>query len=244
MNKLLLLLLAAMLALPAFAEDAAPIAEPTPVPQTDSIVEGYIPPAKDDSAQELPPLRDDPMLQHVVEIAHRLDLLAENKLFASYYIPVSIPTAAVEAVSYGDHTRPMKVYHLNGGVFIDALYAGADPALIPDFTRTELRRDLVGELPNLLWGKREETELYLLTLLARFKIFASNDAEGCGIFFLLYEDASPVMVTWEAYNGCVSVAAYFMPDAKLAAVSDTEAMSAWFASFGLPFVPFEEVPLT
>ncbi len=240
MRKLLLLLLASMLALSAAAETI----QPTPVPRSDSIVEGYVPPVADEPVQELPPLRDDPMLRHVVEIAGRLDLLAENKLFGSYYIPASIPDAALEAVSYGDHTRPVKIYHLDGGILIDALYAGVDPAMIPDFSRVELRRDLVSELPDLLWGVREETELYLLKLLARFKIFASSEAEGCGIFFLLYADASPVMVTWEAYNGCVSVAAYFMPDEKLAAVTDAESMAAWFAGFGLPVVPFEEVPLT
>lgn len=240
MKRILTLVCALLLALPAFAEEAAP------TPTSNSVAEGYTAPATPTPAPtpELPPLRDDPMLLNVVEIAHRLDILAENDLFRSYYVAATVEESVLESVTYGDHTRPAHVYHLDGQALIDGLYAGAEPSAIPDFTRVELRRDLVGELPELLWGSRESSELYVLTLLARYKVFAQPGAEGCGLFFLVYEDASPVMVTWEAYNDCVDVAAFFMPDDNLAAAADAEDVSAWFAGMGFPVVPFEEVPLT
>ena len=242
MKKLLVLLILVLLALPVFAEEATP----TPAPKTDSIAEGYVAPATATPAPtpELPPLRDDPMLQHVVEIAHRIDLLAESKLFRSYFVAEAVPDKTLEKVSYGDHTRPAKVYHLNGQAFIAALYQGADVSQIPDFNRVELRRDLVGELPDHFWGQRSPEEMHVLSVLSRYKVFALPGAEGCGVFVLLYQDASPVMVTWEAYNDCVDVSAFFMPDDALAAVASAEELSAWFAAFGMPEVAFEEVPLT
>lgn len=248
MKRLLILtiLLGIVLFLPALAEEASPMSAPTSTPASDSVAEGYIAPATPTPAPtpELPPLRDDPMLINVVEIAHRLDILAENDLFRHYCFSTSVTDEIIEAVSYGDHTRPAKVYHLDGEMFFKALYEGADPSQIPDYSRVELRRDLVGELPEYLWGRRESLELHTLTILARYKVFAHPGADGCGIFFLLYTDASPVMVTWEAYQDCISAAAYFMPDEALAAAEDAQAVSAWFAGLGMPPVAFEEVPLT
>ncbi len=222
-----------------FAEETA-----TPTPKADSVIEGYVAATPTPApTPELPPLRDDPVLLHIVEIAHRIDILAESKLFTSYVIGDAATQEQIDRVSRGDHTRPEKVFHLDGNNLIAALFAGADPAMIPDFTRTELLDDLVGELPELLWGRREETELYLLSNYARYKIFALEGAQGCGLFVLLYKDAVPVVVTWTAYNDCMKLAAFFMPDDALAAATDAEAVAAWFASAGMPEVHFEEVPL-
>lgn len=237
--KRLMILLAVLLACCAVAgaEDAAPTATP------DSVVEGGYATSTPTPTPELPPLRDDPMLLNIVEIAHRIDILAENERFMLYYTGLSAKDAQVEAVSYGDHSRPARVFHLSGQTLIDALYAGADASQMLDFTRLELRRDLVDELPEILWGRREEAELSLLYTLARYKVFAMEGASGCGVFFLLYENAAPVVVTWIGASGCIQAAGYFMPDAALAAVTDADALSAWFAGAGMPAVAFEEVPL-
>lgn len=241
MKKLLAFLLLLLCMTAACAESA----EPTPTP--DSVVEGgYTAPATPTPVPtpEPPPLREDPMLLNAVEIAHRIDILAENERFRYFYMNPLMLDQDIEALSYGDHTRPTRAFHLNGQTLIEGLYAGADASQMHDFTRPELRRDLVGELPELLWGRREEAELHVLYMLGRCKVFALEGAEGCGVFFLLFEEAAPVMVTWVADNDCVNVTAVFMPEEKLAAVSNAEEMSAWFAQKGMPVVTFEEVPLT
>ena len=242
MKRILTLVCALLLALPAFAEEAAPTATPTP----NSIAEGYVAPATPTPAPmpELPPLRDDPMLLNVVEIAHRIDILAENEMFLRYTFSSVVTPEMIDSVSYGDHSRPARMYQLDGQALIAALYAGVEPSQRPDFGRVELRRDLVDELPELLWGRRESVELAILSTFSRYKVFALPGAEGSGIFILQYTDASPVMVTWEGYNDCVDVSAFFMPDAALAEAADADAVSAWFAGKGLPAVAFEEVPLT
>ncbi len=241
MKRLLSIFASAMCLLTAaFAEE--PTA--TPTPKTDSLVEGYAA-ATPAPTPELPPLREDPMLQHVVEIAHRIDLLAESELFISYTVGDGVVMKEqIDAVSRGDHSRPNHVYHLHGEALIEALYAGIDPAQRPDFTRPELLSDLVDELPEMFWGRREDAELYLLSTLSRYKIFASEGSQGCGLFVLLYEEGTPVLVTWTGWNGCINVAAFFMPDETLMAAANGADVSAWFSGIGMPNVPFEEVPLT
>lgn len=242
----LMFLLGMILTLPAVAEEVVVSPTPTATPKSDSVAEGYIAPATPTPVPtpEPPPLRDDPLLINAVEIAHRIDILAENELFLRYNFSQAVTNEIIEAVSYGDHARPAHAYYLDGQALIDALYAGADPSQIPDFTRVELLRDLVDGLPELLWGRRESVEMYALSAFSRYKVFAQPGAQGCGLFLMLYEEASPVLVTWQAYNDCVDVAAFFMPDATLAAAADAEMVSAWFAGKGLPVVAFEEVPLT
>ncbi len=223
MKKLLALFLMVLaFALPAFSED--------------SVVEGgYAAPAPAEKT-EYPPLPDDPMLVNAVEIAHRIDLLAESRLFMANFNYAGAPQEMIDAVSAGDHTRPVRAFHLPGDELIRAIGSGMD------FTRPELLRDLVGELPELLWGRREDAELSLLGLLSRFKVFA-HDAQGCGLYVLLYREAAPVIVTWYAQLGAVSMAAQFMPIEGLEQVADASAMSDWFKAQSMLDVVFEEVPL-
>lgn len=243
MKRLMTLLLCLLLALPALAEE---LPTPTPAPVSDSIAEGYVAPATPTPAPtpELPPLREDPVLQNIVEIAHRIDLLSESRLFRAHYISSAVTQDMIERVAYGDHGRPARVFHLNGQQMIDALQADVEPSQQLDFTRPELLRDLVDELPELLWGIREDAERHVLTVLWRYKVFAAPGAQGCGVFFMQYEEASPVMVTWMAQDDCIKVSACFMPDDALAAVMDVQGMTDWFAAKGMPAVTFEEVPLT
>lgn len=242
MKYFLMLLCALLLVTPAMAEEANPAVTPEP----DSVVEGgYEAPATPTPVPtpEPPPLRDDPLLQNVVEIAHRIDILAENEAFMFQYTYGMVNEEQIEAVSYGDHSRPARAFHLNGQALIDALYAGTDRVDMLDFTRPELLSDLVGELPEILWGRREDAELSILNMLARYKVFALEEAQGCGMFFLLYEEGSPVLVTWMAVNGCVDASAFFIPDDELAAATNAEMVADWFAGKGMPTVPVEEVPL-
>lgn len=231
---------------PAIGEGGTPAVTPTPTPKANSVIEGgYTAPATPtpQPTPELPPLRDDPMLLNVVEIAHRIDILAESKLFMSAYDYAGLTEAQIEAVAGGDHTRPKAVYHGSGEALIAALFAGVPADQVPDFTRHELLRDLVEDVPEMLWGTRESTELSVLSTLARYKVFALPGAQGCGLFFLLYEDATPILVTWSAYNDAVDVAAFFLPDEALAAVANAQEMTDWFVAVGMPSIPFEEVPL-
>ncbi len=240
MKRLISLAIALMLLL-CFAAAEAPTA--TPAPQTDSVIEGYAMPAPVPTP-ELPPLRDDPVIANIVEIAHRIDQLAESEMYMRYLSMDEAVWEMAEKISAGDHTQPVRAYHLSGQELIAALYAGAPAEQIPDFTRFELARDLVDELPSILWGTREDLEINLLNHFARYKIFPREGASGCGLFVLLYREAAPVVIPWVAENGVMKLSAFFMPDETLADASGAEDVAEWFAGIGMPAVRFEEVPLT
>ncbi len=222
----------------------APTATPRPAKQADSVVEGGIATPTPTPRPELPPLRDDAMVINLVEISQRIDLLAKNERFMGAFNFAALADEDIARLTRGDHTRPRVVYHVSGDQLIQGLYAGQDASSMLDFTRPELLRDLVGELPEMLWGRRESAELSMLSHLARFKVFAAPEKSGCGLYMLLYEDATPIVVSWYAQQGAVEMAAFFMPIAELEAVASADDMAAWFAAQGMPEVVFEEVPLT
>lgn len=237
-----LISLAMTLMLPfCFAAAEAPTA--TPAPRTDSVIEGYATPTPAPTP-ELPPLRDDPVIANIVEIAHRIDQLAESELYMRYLTMNEEERKIAEQISAGDHTQPLRAYHLSGEALIAALFAGAQPEQIPDFSRFELARDLVEELPSIMWGTRESQEISMLNHLARYKIFALEGASGCGLFVLMYREATPVVIPWVAENGVMKVAAFFMPDEGLRAAETQDEVANWFKDVGMPAVQFEEVPLT
>lgn len=184
---------------------------------------------------------EDPKLPHVIEIAHRIDRLAENEDFLIAYDYSYADEEVYERVSGGDHTHPARIFHVGSDVLIDALYAGVDASQRPDFTRPELLRNLISPIADMLWGVRESSELSLLTLFARYKVFACEGQTGGGVYILLYEEATPVLVTWYAQEGAVCASAVFMPDEALQACTDAQSVSAWFAACGMPLVEFEEV---
>ncbi|MBQ8201693.1 MAG: hypothetical protein IJZ74_08000 [Clostridia bacterium] len=258
MKKLLLIMLSLLLCVPlAVAEGGmtipvgtaeppltdAPAPEPTPTP--------YFAPNAVPTATPMPTpvvLPDDPFMTHAIEIAYRIELLAENNRFLWATGAYGVTEEMIESVSFGEHIMPSRIFHVSGDALAQALYSGAGgnaaataTDLTLDFTRPELRRDLVESLPQMLWGVREESELYLLMILSRCKIFASPDTEGCGFFIMLYEGGAPVMLPWYAEGGAVSLAAMFLPDDELEACMTAEEVSAWFAGRGMPPVAFEEV---
>ncbi len=240
MRRLISLAMALMLA---FCIAAAEAPTATPVPKTDSVIEGYAAPTPA-PAPEFPPLRDDPVIANIVEIARRIDQMAESELYMRYLSMDQAVWEMAEKVSAGDHTQPVRAYHLSGQELIAALYAGAPTEQIPDFTRFELARDLVDELPSIMWGTREDLEINLLNHFARYKIFALEGASGCGLFVLQYREAAPVVIPWVAENGVMKLSAFFMPDEALADASGAEEVAEWFAGIGMPAIDFEEVPLT
>lgn len=185
------------------------------------------------------PLPEDPFMANAVELARRIDLLAKSSMFMITESWISLDEA--EKLFGGDHTWPSQVFVLKQETLIEALFAGVPAENRPDFTRVEMRRDLVSELPYMLLGDMSQEQLSTIQTLHRYKVFACDDASGCGVMIMLYEDAAPIMLTWYADRGAVSISACFMPDEALRECATAEAVSRWFASRGMPEAAFEEV---
>ena len=143
MKRILLLVCVLLLALPALAEEAVPTAEPTPSPTPNSIVEGgYEAPATPTPVPtpEPPPLRDDPVLLHIVEIAHRIDILAENERFMSYTIYASeeeIEALVIDAIAQTE-AKSMKDIGKVMAVIMPKTKGKADGKVINNFVKKHL----------------------------------------------------------------------------------------------------------
>jgi len=245
MKKLLVLLVTLMIAGSAGAEGIdrpAELPSATPIPDVIAVPDGTTRPIVTATPRPADaPLPEDPFIANAVEIARRIELLAESSLFMAYWNDTEATQAQIDALTGGDHTLPECIYHLRGEVLTEALMQDLKPGMMIDLERVELRRELVEPLPEMLLMGRDQAERALISLLARYKVFAMEDAQGCGVLMMLYREAVPVLVTWYADQGAVRMAAWFLPDEGLAACQDAGAVSAWFALTGLPEVAFEEV---
>ncbi len=241
LRRVLALLCVLCLCIPlALAEETvtpAPPAEPTPTP---FFAPNVIP--TESPVPTAAPVEGNVFLTHAVEISHRISLLAGNPTFMMDYSYDETAKTFIESLIRGDHTMPAQMYHVSGEELIRALYGENSEGML-DFTRPELRRDLVNSLPEILWGRREAIELSVLSHLSRYKAFADPDVEGCGFYVMLYGDATPILLTWYSEEGAVSVAAHFLPDEALVKCRTAEEVAAWFAGNGMPPVVFEEVVL-
>lgn len=63
-------------------------------------------------------------------------------------------------------------------------------------------------------------------------IFADDEANGTGLYILLYADSAPVVVTWYGENGAYYLSAEFHPG-ELAACRDVDQVNTWAQTIGL-----------
>lgn len=262
MKKILLPLLLLLLCMgAACAEEPAPAVTLSPTPASEMIAQPDATRRPTQTATPRPadaPLPEDVFLGHAVEIARRLDLMAESSVYYAYCNRSGATQELWDEVSRGDHTTPSRIFSLSGERLVYGL-SGGQPENAPwlDLTRADLRRDMTHGLPDVMYvGMKQET-VSLCKTLARYKVFAydagvvlpqsmgRNDVslagDGCGLLVMLYDGGTPVVLPWHSQNGAVSISAFFMPDAALEACQSAEDVAAWFASLGMPLVTFEEV---
>ena len=239
MKKLLPVLLVLMMCMAgAMAEEAAPTPVPDLIAQPDS--GWYIRTATPRPTDA--PLPEDPFLGHAVEIARRMGLMAESSAYYAYCNRSGASPERWDAVTRGDHTTPKYVFSLSGAELCRGLTDGR-PEAAPwlDLSRTEIRRDIVASLPELMFGSMEKDDVRLVKMMGRYKIFAADVPDDCGLLIMLYEDGTPVICFWYSDRGAVSISAFFMPDPALEACRTPEDVAAWFAQLNMPLVRFEEV---
>lgn len=238
------LLLAAMLMCAGMACAEAPEAAPTatPVPGVVAVPEGESHPEATPTPHPYgSALPEDVFMANAIEIARRIDLLADNEMFM-WNFASGVDEAVVDKVTAGDHTWPRAVYAMDGHALWASMYAGApEGSAVLDLSRPEVRRDLVWPLSDMLVGQRAADEMALIHLLARYKVFACERGEKFGAMFLLYDNAVPILLVWYSDAGAVAISASFLPDDALYACASAEEVSAWLMTRGMPQVAVEEV---
>lgn len=246
MKKLLLLVLALLLCTgAAWAENAAPTATPAPTPVPDMIAQPDATRRPIQTATPRPddaPLPEDPFIANAIEIARRTDLLTKSSTYYAYCNRSGATPERWEKVSRGDHTTPVRIFSLDGEALRMAL-TGGQPENSPwfDLSREELRSDMVTSLADVMYTGMDAEDVRACRAQARYKVYASELPDSCGLLILLYEDAVPVVSPWYANEGAVCVCAFMMPDEALEACRTAEDVAAWFAGLNMPEVTFEEV---
>ncbi|MBQ2952699.1 MAG: hypothetical protein IJE07_04010 [Clostridia bacterium] len=247
MKKIVLMILALLLCVAvAQAEDVTPTATPSPTPVPDIIAQ----PEKEErrvttTATPRPadaPLPEDEFIANVVEIARRMDMLTKSSVYYNYCNRSGATWTRWQALTRGDHTTPVRILSLDGESLRMAL-TGGEPENSPwfDLGRQELRQDMVTSLPDVMYVGMDSDDVSTCRSLARYKVYASDMPDDCGLLILLYEDAVPIVSPWYSNEGAVCVCAFLMPDEVLEACQTPEDVSAWFAGLGMPEVSFEEV---
>jgi len=250
MKKFLLVLLAALLCAGAvFAEEAASEATPSPTPVPEMIAQptGDATRRPTQTATPRPadaPLPEDVFFGNAVEIARRMGMLMDSGVYYDYCNVSGATKALWDEVARGDHTMPVRVFSLTGDALRYGL-TGGDPESSPwfDLTRADLRRDMVSTLPDMMYIGMASEKVSLCRSLARYKVFAADIPEGCGLLVMQYGEGTPIVLPWYTEGGAVSISAFFMPDEELEGCQTAEDVSKWFASLGMPVVPFEEVTI-
>lgn len=72
------------------------------------------------------------------------------------------------------------------------------------------------------------TETLAMCMVAEADTIFAAELSGAGVFVLLYDDASPILVTWTASNGAVKMRGLCLPYEDLAKCASAEEVDAWF----------------
>lgn len=149
----------------------------------------------------------------------------------------------------GDHTQPRMILAVDTALMTNALTAGVlavsdvEDGPLREKAEEMLRLQAPSLLCTDLLGDMGANTLAAATAAKATMIFADAEADGSGLFILLYEDATPVMVSWYAQNGAVSMSSVFLPDDGLAAVKTGGEAALWLMKRDWP-LPCTEVQLS
>ena len=148
-------------------------------------------------------------------LAAELDALAENE---AYIKELSLEEQVVDMIlgwGAGNHDTPARVLMLDFSMFMGALVQEI-PAEAPEAGRVMLHRSL-GQVLLQAATNAGGADMVAASAVARTTTtFAAPVLNDSGVFLLLYEDATPVGVSWYAEEGAVSMTAVFLPDATAA----------------------------
>lgn len=183
-----------------------------------------------------PALAENSLANRAVELAAACDALAEDEAYISAMIGSgnSKMITLIESWAAGSHDQPELVVRVDTANLLKdmmALYGMDSQDEWPDITVQALNRRMTMSLPSMFNATQGAETLAASTAATSSVIFAS-DAQGSGLFVLLYENAVPVMAAWYAENGAVSMQATFMAQEELAACQSVEDIAAWLKEQG------------
>lgn len=207
---------------------------------------------------------DDPremVLPHLLEMTNRLDTLLrserfiEDSLTSNYANTEDVLTeeeTALARLRAGNRERPRAVYAISGETMRSIFAPNVDVMNSKEMVNalSELPLQLVRDhyLERMTVGRTSYTTetvmSELIAVLSRQKAFRVTAENECGMLIALYEEALPIVTTWYVWDGIANVAAFFVPEDKLAACQTAEEVSVGLTEAGLPEMACELVDMT
>lgn len=149
------------------------------------------------------------LLSYAIELGRELDVLAEDEDRSRIFTNDPEVLAMVRSYGAGDHDEPYEVR----AVVLDEMTSmlSAEMAELPEAGKRQVQNALPGMVRQSYMNAFGVKAIVANAILNTNVHFASVDAEGQGLWILLYEDAAPVAVSWYAENGAVYMEASFLP---------------------------------
>lgn len=152
------------------------------------------------------------LLRHAVNLGWELDAMAENEERARQYTSEADVLAMIRSYGEGSHDEPCEIR----AAVLDELMVmmGAELSELPDAGKRQVQNMLPHVVKQGYINTFGVKAVVANTILRASVTFAAEQAEGQGLWIMLYEEASPVAVSWYAENGAVHMEASFLPQAS------------------------------
>lgn len=185
----------------------------------------------------MPALAENQLVMHAVTLARQMDALAGNETCLRVMSLSKKIATHVMTWAEGDHDQPRLIVLADA---TEALVAMRQELMQQEGIPEEMIDRLlyhqnVLTLPQRLAARQGAETLAAVSSVQTGMLLAEPEAAGAGVFILLYEAAVPVLVSWYAQNGAVSMSAMFVPDEGLAAQTSARAVEVWLKSNAYAF---------
>lgn len=180
---------------------------------------------------EGPPIADVPVYsERALTLAGELRTLAKSDAWLTF---LGLPGASEERIRSfvaAEEETPRLIIPVTNTVFTDMPEIPALPAGVADNLGARMASAVMTSIIGYTGGA--ETLSAVAGIQAN-TIFADEGADGSGMYIMLYEDGSPVIVNWAAGEDSVSMTASFHPDEAMAACQSAEDLIEWAAQYGI-----------
>lgn len=173
--------------------------------------------------------------QVAVELAQRIDALAENDTYLTVMFGSDKLAEKVQEIAAGEHGQQytmMVNVDLTGAVasFMERLAVDVD--ISDPIVNEEITKRLNSAVLFQAIAAQGTETLAIANSITTDTMFATDEKPGGGFYLIFYGEHTPVAVTWAVENGAASLSAMFVPVAELKTCTTPQQVAEWFASVG------------
>lgn len=173
--------------------------------------------------------------QAAVELAQRIDVLAENDAFLEVMFGSDKLADKVREIADGEHGQQytmMVNVDLTGAVASMMESLAVDVEISDPIVSEEIAKRLETAILFQAIAAQGAETMAIANSITAGTMFATDEKPGEGIYLIFYGEHTPVAVTWAVENGAASLSAMFVPVPELQACTTLQQVVEWLASIG------------